>query len=45
VTDSIPLRLASPAVKAKITVVSAVDLLAEAIRRMHAGDSLAELTG
>jgi ribose-phosphate pyrophosphokinase len=45
VTDSIPLRLASTAVKAKVTVVSAVDLLAEAIRRMHAGDSLAELTG
>ena len=43
VTDSIPLRLASSGLKAKVSVVSAVDLLAEAIRCMHAGESLAEL--
>jgi ribose-phosphate pyrophosphokinase len=45
VTDSIPLRLASSGLKAKVNVVSAVDLLAETIRRMHAGGSLAELSG
>ena len=44
VTDSIPpLRLASEAVKSRLRIVSAVGLVAEAIRRIHAGDSLAEL--
>ncbi|HUH93848.1 MAG TPA: ribose-phosphate pyrophosphokinase [Casimicrobiaceae bacterium] len=44
VTDSIPaVRLASEAVKSRLRIVSVVGLLAEAIRRIHAGESLVEL--
>lgn len=44
VTDSIsPLRLTADAIEARLKVVSAVELFAEAIRRMHAGHSLVEL--
>jgi ribose-phosphate pyrophosphokinase len=46
VTDSIPLtRVTDPALRAKLTVVSAAALFAEAIKRMHAGGSLVELSG
>ncbi|HTS22768.1 MAG TPA: ribose-phosphate pyrophosphokinase [Casimicrobiaceae bacterium] len=45
VTDSIPpLGLGSPAVRERLRVVSAVPLLAEAIRRLHLGESLGELS-
>jgi ribose-phosphate pyrophosphokinase len=44
VTDSIPpLKLTSDAVRGRLKVVSAVGLFAEAIRRMHGGESLVEL--
>jgi ribose-phosphate pyrophosphokinase len=46
VTDSIPATgIASPALRARLTVVTATELLAEAIRRLHVGDSLGELSG
>lgn len=46
VTDSIPLtRVTDPALRAKLTVVSTAALFAEAIKRMHAGGSLVELSG
>lgn len=44
VTDSIsPLRVTAPGVVAKVRVVGTAPLFAEAIRRMHAGGSLAAL--
>jgi len=46
VTDTIaPWRVTAPGLHAKLVVVSAVPLFAAAIRRLHAGDSLAELRG
>ncbi len=44
VTDSIPpFRLAPELVRAKLTIVTAAGLVAEAIRRLHDGGSLVEL--
>ena len=44
VTDTIvPVRLAHPAARAKVTQVSVAPLFAEAIRRMHDGGSIVEL--
>jgi len=46
VTDSIPASgIASPEVRARLTVVAATGLLAEAIRRLHVGETLGELSG
>ncbi len=46
VSDSIPPSpLASGAVGAPLTVVGTVDLLAEAIRRLHAGESIVDIAG
>ncbi|HSQ02954.1 MAG TPA: ribose-phosphate pyrophosphokinase [Burkholderiales bacterium] len=46
VTDSVrPFRLDPELANRKLTVVSCVPLLAEAIRRMHTGGSLVELLG
>ena len=46
VTDSIPAtRVTDPAVRAKLAVVGTAGLFAEAIKRMHAGGSLVELSG
>jgi ribose-phosphate pyrophosphokinase len=46
VTDTIPpLRFLAPAVQARLRQVSAVELFAEAIRRLHAGGSIVELQG
>ena len=46
VTDSVrPFRLDPELASRKLTVVSCVPLLAEAIRRMHTGGSLVELLG
>jgi ribose-phosphate pyrophosphokinase len=45
VTDSIPASgIASPEVRARLTVVTATELLAEAVRRLHVGGSLGELS-
>ena len=46
VTDTIPtFRLPSALVEARLTVLSAAPLFAEAIRRIHTGGSLVELAG
>jgi len=44
VTDSVPpLRVTDPGLKAKLAVVSVAELVAEAIRRLHAGGSIVAL--
>jgi ribose-phosphate pyrophosphokinase len=46
VTDTIaPWRVTDPRLKSKLDVVSAAGLFAEAIRRLHTGGSIVELTG
>jgi ribose-phosphate pyrophosphokinase len=46
VTDTIPpLRIVDPAVTSRLAQVSAAELFAEAIRRLHSGGSIAELQG
>lgn len=46
ITDTVvPLRATDPAFKAKLAVVSTAGLIAEAIRRLHAGGSIVELKG
>jgi ribose-phosphate pyrophosphokinase len=46
VTDSIPpWQVTDPSLRAKLTVVSAAPLFAEAIRRIHDGGSIVELLG
>jgi ribose-phosphate pyrophosphokinase len=45
VTDTIPLRVADPRLIARLDRVSATGLFAEAIRRLHSGESLVELQG
>jgi len=46
VTDTIaPWRVSDPRLKSKLDVVSAAGLFAEAIRRLHTGGSIVELSG
>lgn len=46
ITDTVtPFRLESGAIKAKVTVLSSAELFAEAIRRIHANESISELMG
>jgi ribose-phosphate pyrophosphokinase len=45
VTDSVPAFRLEGSARAKLRVLSVAPLFAEAIRRLHAGGSLAELTG
>jgi ribose-phosphate pyrophosphokinase len=46
VTDTIPpLRVTAPALQSRLTLVSAAGLFAEAIRRLHSGGSIVELSG
>jgi ribose-phosphate pyrophosphokinase len=46
VTDSVPpLRVTAPGLRAKLAQVGTVDLFAEAIRRLHGGGSIVELSG
>jgi ribose-phosphate pyrophosphokinase len=46
ITDSIPpWQVTDPALRAKLTAVSAAPLFAEAIRRLHGGGSIVELLG
>ena len=46
VTDTIsPLRLTAPAVRSRLVMVGTAGVFAEAIRRLHGGGSLVELSG
>jgi len=46
VTDTIPpLRVTAPALQSRLTLVSAAGLVAEAIRRLHSGGPVVELSG
>ena len=46
VTDTIsPLRLTAPAVRSRLVMVGTAGVFAEAVRRLHSGGSLVELSG